>query len=479
LGVMSSIESLHRMTREERDLSGVLVPGSDHLTAYNLYSEAFAHCGYIGDVYGLPRHLFDETIEGWAEQRGVLVKAIEDAALATASVYRALGMELPTKMVNARDHIYRKFSELLAQYMPFDLVINEHTADGTEARVSKTSVAGSWGAIAGDLRYFADRSGIPRAAIEGTQIAMQLIYRYATRGRAEVVYDPRRKHDPLILKKSLEYFGFELESETETLDEFPPGLEREARHALAEALARGEARHFAVKKNRDAIDKIREAYKRSGGETKRLGLAELIALYEEQLAQVSSMDDFRSARLAVDTAGFVPPDVRQRIDQLPDQVTIRDRDIEIDYDVEERDGQRSGVARLRLPEKVARTLTAEEIPQLDRPVRFVVLRGQRGAVRADTLEDLQERLAQPWSPDEVEDTEEDRSMLSHAENEVRRIAGEFRRHKRAGDHRHGARHGARTGSRGGGRGPSALGGHGRGSGGGKGRANPKHRRRGR
>ena len=85
LAVMSSIESLHRMTREERDLSGVIVPGSDHLTAYNLYAEAFSHCGYIGEVYGLPRHLFDESIESWAEQRGVLVKAIEDAALATAS----------------------------------------------------------------------------------------------------------------------------------------------------------------------------------------------------------------------------------------------------------------------------------------------------------------------------------------------------------------------------------------------------------
>ncbi|HEY4733336.1 MAG TPA: DEAD/DEAH box helicase, partial [Gemmatimonadaceae bacterium] len=55
LAVMSSIESLHRMTREDRDLSGVLVPGSDHLTSYNLYAEAFSRCGYIGEVYGLPR----------------------------------------------------------------------------------------------------------------------------------------------------------------------------------------------------------------------------------------------------------------------------------------------------------------------------------------------------------------------------------------------------------------------------------------
>ncbi|MFL5497950.1 MAG: DEAD/DEAH box helicase [Gemmatimonadaceae bacterium] len=435
LAVASSIESLHRMTREDRDLSGVTVPGSDHLTAYNLYAEAFSHCGYIGEVYGLPRQLFDESIERWAERRGVLVKAIEDAALATASIYRALGMELPTRMVNARDHIYRKFAQLLAQYMPFDLVIDEHTADGTEARVSKTSVSGSWGAIAGNLRYFADRSGIPRAAIEGTQIPMELIRRYAARGKVEVTYDPRRKHGPLVLKRSVDYFGFELESELETVEEFPAEEAAAARRILAEALARGEARHIAVKKNRDAIEEIRDAYKRSGGETKRLGLPELTALYEAQLADVNSMEDFRSARLVVDPEQFVSRNVRDRLDRLPDHVTIRDRDVDIDYDVEERDGQRRGVARLRLPEKIARTLTEAEIPELDRPVRFVVLRGQRGAVRADTLEELQDRLAQAWSPDEVEETADDRVMLSHAEREVKRVASEFRRHRQGGGER--------------------------------------------
>src|SRR5256714_1074726 len=432
LAVMSSIESLHRMTREDRDLSGATVPGSDHLTSYNLYAEAYSRCGYVGEVYGLPRHLFDESIEKWAEQRGGLVKAIEDAALAAASMYRSLGMELPTRMVNARDHVYRKFTQLLAQYMPFDLVIDEQTADGTEARVSKTSVCGSWGAIAGSLRYFADRSGIPRAAIEGTQIPMELIRRYATRGAAEVVYDPHRKHGPLMLKQTLEYFGFELESEVETIEEFPAEYAEKARHILADAVARGEARHFAVKKNRDAIEEIREAYKRSGGKTRRLGLAELTALYEQQLGDVGSLDGFRAARLIVDPEQFVPRAVREELDRLPEQVQIRDREVDIDYDVEERDGERRGVARLRLPEKIARTLTDEEIPRLDRPIRFVVLRGQRGAVRADTLAELQERLAQPWSPDEVEESADDRAMLSHAEREVKQIAADFPRHRRGG-----------------------------------------------
>ena len=92
LAVMSSVESLHRMTREERDLEGLVVAGSDHLTAYNVYAEAYRKYGRIGEVYGLPRHLFDERIDEWAERRGVLVKAIEDTALGMASVYRNLEM---------------------------------------------------------------------------------------------------------------------------------------------------------------------------------------------------------------------------------------------------------------------------------------------------------------------------------------------------------------------------------------------------
>ena len=185
LAVASAIESLHRMTREDRDLDGLVVRGSDHLTAYNVYAEAFREAGYVGEVYGLARHLFDpERVERWAERRGVLVKSVEDAALAMASVYRSLGVELPARMPWAGEQVYRRFADLVARYMPFDLVVDGETAWGEEARVSKSSVAGSWGAVAGALRYFADRFGIPRASIEGTQLAPDLLRRHATFGGA-------------------------------------------------------------------------------------------------------------------------------------------------------------------------------------------------------------------------------------------------------------------------------------------------------
>src|SRR3954471_4415948 len=300
LAVMSGVESLHRMTREERDLDGLILPGSDHLTAYNVYAEAYRVAGYVGEVYGLPRHLFhEEEIAEWAERRGVLVKSIEDAALGMASVYRGLNMELPAEMRGAHEGTRRQFAQLLAEYMPFDLVIDEQTAWGEEARVSKTSVCGSWGPIAGELRYFADRFGHPRASIEGTQLPMDLIRRYATGDEAELVYDAERRKAPLVLRRRVEYFGFELEREIEAVDVFPAGREDEARRVLADALARGEARHFAVKGNLNQIDAVREAYRRSGGTLPRLGQADLAALYARKMSGVRSVTEFKQADLGL------------------------------------------------------------------------------------------------------------------------------------------------------------------------------------
>jgi hypothetical protein len=404
LAVMASAESLHRMTREDRDLEGLIVSGSDHLTAYNVYAEALAKAGHVGEVYGLPRHVFDEpSIEQWAERRGVLVKAIEDTALAMASVCRSLEVPLPAELPRSSESTRRAFLELLASVMPFDLVIDEETADGHEARVSKTSVCGSWGAIAGTLRYFADRFGVPRASIEGTQVPMGLVRRNARGGAEQLVCDVERSRDRLVRRRRLTYFGFELEREEESIDAFPPGREGEARLVLAEALARGEARHPAVRRNRRMIEEVRELYRRSGGTTPRLPLADLASRYEDALRAVDSMTAYRVAPLALDLDSLVDADERERLRALPDAVEVRGKWIEVEYDVEEGTGDegapvRRAVARLRLPEKMARTLASEELPTLDRPLRFVVLRGPRGAVRATSVQELQELLDRHWMP---------------------------------------------------------------------------------
>jgi hypothetical protein len=345
-------------------------------------------------VYGLPRHLFYEEIVEWAERRGVLVKAVEDAALGMASIYRALRLPLPADMTLARDGVLRQFQELLARIQPFSLVIDEETASGESARVSKTSVCGSWGAIAGSLRYFADRSGVARAAIEGTQIPRDLIRRDAVEHPAEIIFDRDRTQAPLVRRRRVTYSGFELEREDEPLADWSGADGTAARHVLADALARGIARHPAARRHEQFIEEIREVWRRSGGATPRLGVPELTALYERALDGVTNTRQWMASRLPVDWDAIVPRDERAHWRRLPGAADVRDRTVPIEYDVEaDAAGALHGVARLRIPEKLARLLAEDDLPVLDRPLRFAVHRGARGSVKADTLEQLRQKLA--------------------------------------------------------------------------------------
>ena len=391
VAVASNIESLHRMTREERQLGGLIVPGSDHVTSYNVYAEAVNKYGYLGEVYGLPRHLFkEEEIERWAEQRGVLVKAIEDIALGTASVYRQLELPLPEKLPYGDRKMLERFADLLAKVMPFDLVIDEQTADGREARVSRSSVCGSWGAIAGTLRYFADRFGVSRASIEGTQIPERLIRRYARRGKPQVIFERQRRREGLMLVHTVEYFGFTLDRDVEPLrGPFAPELADLARAALVQALLSGETPHPDQGRVRRALERFGYYWRRSGGRLEQAQSDELAEQIAAQIARVQSWDDFVATRIALDPDAAISETERSELDALPSSLFLYGDRVQLDYDVEPGVG---GVVRLRLKEGQARRLHPRDLPQFDRPVRYTVTRGKHEAVRANSLDELRRGL---------------------------------------------------------------------------------------
>jgi hypothetical protein len=394
--VCSNIESLHRMTREERDLHGLVANGSDHLTAYNVYAEAVNQHGYLGEVYGLPRHLFDEGLEEWAERRGVLVKAIEDTALGLASVYRSLELPLPKQLPYASKDRRLDWMDLIARVMPFDLVIDEHTADGMEARVSKTSVAGSWGAVAGTLRFFADRFGTARASIEGTTLPYDLVSSYAVVGEPRVVLTGPRKHQRLALERRRRYFGFELDTEVEHLGgKIPEGLRNEARDVLAGLLVAGEVVHPDAGRLKRAVGELDEQWRRSGGTLPDLAPEAVRNRVRGQLGAVESWDDFQRTRIALDPTTLVDQATRDRLAALPGMVRVRGDAAPLDYELQ--DGQ--GVARVRLREGQARRLRPEELPALDRPIRFAVQRGRHPPLLADTLPQLQALLRKAPRPE--------------------------------------------------------------------------------
>jgi hypothetical protein len=379
------------MTRDERDLHGLVSNGSDHLTAYNVFAEAVNQHGYLGEVYGLPRHLFEDGLEEWAERRGVLVKAIEDTALGTASVYRALELPLPKQLPYASKEIRKRFADLVARIMPFDLVIDEHTADGQEARVSKTSVAGSWGAVAGNLRFFADRFGIPRAAIEGTTLPYDLVREHATWGPPRISVGGPRKHQRVTVSRMREYFGFELETDVQVLEgRFPPEHRNAALDALAEALLAGETVHPDQARIRRAVEQLAELWRRSGGALVNLESPALLKRIRAQLVQegVESWESFIRARISLDPTELVDEKVRERLDALPERIHVKGDSAPIEYEI--REGR--GIARLTLREGQARRLRAGDLPSLDRPLHFAVRRGNHPPVLADNLDDLRDAL---------------------------------------------------------------------------------------
>jgi hypothetical protein len=390
VAVASNIDSLHRMTRDERDLHGVLVNGSDHLTAYNLYAEAVNQHGRLGEVYGLPRHVFEEEgLAEWAERRGVLVKAIEDTALGTASVYRSLELPLPKQLPYASKEVRRGFAELLAQYMPFDLVIDEHTADGQEARVSKSSVAGSWGAVAGYLRYFADRFGVPRAAIDGTTLSYDLVRQHARWGRIRVAVTGPRKQQRLAVFRMLEYFGFQLEEDVELIHgPIAPELLDATRDALTDALIEGETAHPDQGKLRRTLEEADELWRRSGGALAELAPDRLRSMIRHQLDQVTSWEEFLQTRITLPLPSLVDEATRERLNALPDSLHLKGDAVPLEYEVE--DGQ--GVVRLKLREGMARRVRPGDLPPFDRPLRFAVVRSNQppslGATLADAIANL-------------------------------------------------------------------------------------------
>lgn len=385
----SGIDSLHRMTREERDLHGVLVAGSDHLTAYNLLAEAVNACGRIGEVHGLRRHVFDEVpLAEWAERRGVLVKAIEDGALGMAAAYRALDAELPGILPHADHGRRHSFVDLVARIEPFDLVLDEQTADGQPVRIAKTSVAGSWGAVAGTLRYFADRFGVARASIDGTTLPYDLIRKYAVQGPAAVVLSRNKHRQQLAISQQLHYFGFDVERTTEPLrGEVPPAFRDAARTVLADGLLAGDIDHPSRQRLSRALASLDEYWRRSGGALAKVDPQSIRALIRDQLEDISSWEEFQRTPVSLDLSALVPPEARAHLDALPGSLHLRGDAVSLEYEV--REGQ--PLARVYLREGQARRLRPADLPVLDRPLVFAVRR--RGEVlQAETLGALQQLL---------------------------------------------------------------------------------------
>jgi hypothetical protein len=112
------------------------------------------------------------------------------------------------------------------------------------------------------------------------------------------------------------------------------------------------------------------------------------ALLRAQLDGVQSWKMFLATPLVLEPESIVSASDRRRLDALPSMIRVRGDAVPLEYEVE---GSQAAV-RLRLREGQARRLSMEELPALDRPIRFAVARGGESPLRADTLEELRDLL---------------------------------------------------------------------------------------
>jgi hypothetical protein len=168
-------------------------------------------------------------------------------------------------------------------------------------------------------------------------------------------------------------------------------MEDTARAALAEAMGAGSAYHRASRENRTVFRELREVYRRSGGATREMNESVLTEHFRERLRDVRSYSEFMDMDLALDADAWVPAAERKRWMAMPSTVQIRGEEYPLDYGVED------GVAfvRARLPEKALWELEEEDVPIMDRPLHWTVLRGKREAVRAATLAEAKELASRP------------------------------------------------------------------------------------
>ena len=181
--------------------------------------------------------------------------------------------------------------------------------------------------------------------------------------------------------------------------QIPEALRPGARDVLTDALLSGEVVHHDSNRLRRTVALLDELWRRSGGTVPEISPAAIRRLVRAQLEHVKAWDDFQESRFHLDPAALIDSQTRERLEALPSMIRVRGDAAPLDYEV---DGGEA-VARVRLREGQAKRLRADELPRLDRPLRFAVQRGRHAPVLADTIPALQALLKRAPKPEWTEE----------------------------------------------------------------------------
>jgi hypothetical protein len=194
VAVCACVNQLRDLTRQSWNPFSFRVPGSDHLTIYNIITKALADFGYVkpngnGVEYGLRGNYVRNrggTVERgefaqWCEDNGLVAKEVKNALFSLRSIFRQLKLRLPEPTefaeITSGSQLHRFFIELLAGVGSLDYVYaQQHSQYGFVFAGSKVQPRQS---VMGTVRHWKDRRGYDCASIDGTDIPLEVIVRYA------------------------------------------------------------------------------------------------------------------------------------------------------------------------------------------------------------------------------------------------------------------------------------------------------------
>lgn len=286
--VAACTDQLFKLTRREWNRNcGLVVRGSDHLTAYNIVATAFKKFGRISESYeGLEYRFSGDWISGygadrqvgafidWCDENGFVAKEIKNIALAIKSVYRQTRARLPDPISNfpvvvPDSALHRKFIDVVARVQSLDFVQYEQNSFAGTVWANSGSVASATYTL-GSIRFFKDQKGYTRSTIEGTEIPTELVKLYTSKkieGITSISADGERvrvRYSGTFAGEKVAPFEDEL-----GVDEIPEPYAKELPRIFARWVARGDCEGTLLaeitKKNSGLVRKAQNLNTRAGG----------------------------------------------------------------------------------------------------------------------------------------------------------------------------------------------------------------------
>ena len=126
----------------------------------------------------------------------------------------------------------------------------------------------------------------------------------------------------------------------------------------------------------------------AGARSAAIAPSAIRAMLRAQLEQVKSWDGFLRQRVTLDAEALVPEETRSALAALPTSVRLHGDAAPLHYEME--DGV--GVVRLHLREGQARRFQDRDLPPLDRPVRFAIVRARQAPALGATVAEAMRAL---------------------------------------------------------------------------------------